>query len=224
MAIFFKYFCTLLSITLVIPALANPQGGGGGGGSTQPGGDGGSASSQPAGPKATYYTTSDGLGTPSGSCGYGELGRTENNGEVCTATSRLYNGGAGCGACYQVRCKNKDLCSEEGTKVVVTNSGEGPATDFILSYTAYAKLAKYPAVAAQLFAQGVVDIEYRRVSCKFGANLMIRIQEHSKFPSFLSIVVMNQGGATDILAVEIYEVCLSRLFHSSQWIQHNTNN
>lgn len=99
------------------------------------------------------------------------------------------------------------MCSDEGTKVVVTDTGEGHGTDFILSYRAYAKLAKQPNMAQHLFAKGVVEVEYRRVSCKYG-NLMLKIHEHSKYPHYLAIVVMNQGGATDILAVEVYEVRL----------------
>ncbi|XP_019248686.1 PREDICTED: expansin-like B1 [Nicotiana attenuata] len=77
-------------------------------------------------------------------------------------------------------------------------------TDFILSYRVYAKLAKQPNMAQHLFAKGVVEVEYRRVSCKYG-NLLLKIHEHSKYPHYLAIVVMNQGGATDILAVEVYE-------------------
>ncbi|XP_059302472.1 expansin-like B1 [Lycium ferocissimum] len=155
--------------------------------------------------RATYYSTPDGKGTPSGACGYGDYGKDVNSGQVFAASKRLYKNGAGCGACYQVRCKDKGLCSEEGTKVVVTDSGEGPGTDFILSYRAYAKLAKQPNMAKHLFAKGVVEVEYRRVSCKYGGNLMLKINEHSKYPNYLAIVVMNQGGATDILAVEVYE-------------------
>ncbi|WMV43501.1 hypothetical protein MTR67_036886 [Solanum verrucosum] len=162
--------------------------------------------------KASFYSTSDGMGTPSGACGYGDYGKDVNNGEVCTASRRLYRNGAGCGACYQVRCKNNALCSEEGTKVVVTDSADGQETDLILSYKAYAKLAKTPSLAAHLCGKGVVDIEYRRVSCGYGGNLMVKIHEDSKYADYLAIVVLNQGGATDIHAVEIYEE------ESQQWI------
>lgn len=39
---------------------------------------------------------------PAGACGFGEFGKTVNNGEVA-GVSRLYSGGSGCGACYLVR-------------------------------------------------------------------------------------------------------------------------
>jgi hypothetical protein len=36
-----------------------------------------------------------------GACGFGEFGRTVNDGNVA-GVSRLYRNGTGCGACYQV--------------------------------------------------------------------------------------------------------------------------
>ena len=38
-----------------------------------------------------------------GACGYGEYGRTVNNGLIAVAAvANLYRNGAGCGACYKV--------------------------------------------------------------------------------------------------------------------------
>ena len=36
-----------------------------------------------------------------GACGFGDYGRTVNDGSV-SGVSRLYKNGTGCGACYQV--------------------------------------------------------------------------------------------------------------------------
>lgn len=46
-----------------------------------------------------------------GGCAYGEYGRTINDGDVAlVASSKLYKGGASCGACYKVflNCSYKD--------------------------------------------------------------------------------------------------------------------
>ncbi|KAL6348896.1 hypothetical protein AAG906_033552 [Vitis piasezkii] len=110
--------------------------------------------------RATYYGSSDGLGTPTGECGFGEYGRSVNGGNV-GAVSRLYRDGTGCGACYQVRCKMPNLCADDGTKVVVTDHGGGDDTDFILSQRGFSMLAR-PNKTADLFAYGVVRVEYRR--------------------------------------------------------------
>ncbi|XP_060211140.1 expansin-like B1 [Lycium barbarum] len=186
-----KYSCIFICMIMLLPAFSY---------------------SQTLQSKAAFYATADGMGTPTGACGYETYGKDVNNGEVCTASRRIFRNGAGCGACYQVRCKNSALCSEEGTKVVVTDSADGQETDFILSFKAYAKLAKHPSLAPRLCGKGVVDIEYRRVSCRYWGNLMVKIHEHSKYSEYLAIVFLNQGGTTDIHAVEVYEE------ESQQWI------
>ncbi|XVE57559.1 hypothetical protein DITRI_Ditri04bG0100000 [Diplodiscus trichospermus] len=116
--------------------------------------------------RATYYGSPDCLGTPSGACGYGEYGRTVNDANVA-GVSRLYKNGTGCGACYQVRCTNPQLCTDNGVNIVATDYGEGDNTDFILSPRAYARMARSD-TAAQLFAYGVVEVEYQRIPCRYG--------------------------------------------------------
>ncbi|KAJ9173318.1 hypothetical protein P3X46_016469 [Hevea brasiliensis] len=154
--------------------------------------------------RATYYGSPDCLGTPTGACGFGEYGRKVNDANVA-GVSRLYKNGTGCGACYQVRCKAPQLCSDDGVNVVVTDYGEGDNTDFILSTSAYARLAR-PNMALELFAYGVVNVEYRRISCRYaGYNIMFKIHEHSRFPDYLAIVILYQGGQNDIVAVEIWQ-------------------
>ncbi|KAL7190922.1 hypothetical protein ACSBR2_023070 [Camellia fascicularis] len=53
---------------------------------------------------ATYYA---------GAWQFGEYGRTVYNGGM-SGVSRLYRNGTDCGACYQVRCKVPQLCTEDG--------------------------------------------------------------------------------------------------------------
>lgn len=156
--------------------------------------------------RATYYGSPECLGNPTGACGFGEYGRTVNDGQVA-GVSRLYRNGTGCGACYQVRCKIPAHCNEDGTKVVVTDYGEGHYTDFILSTRAYASLAR-PNMAAELFAFGVVDVEFRRVPCTYSYNLMFKVHEKSHNPGYLAILAVYQGGVYDITGVEVWlEYC-----------------
>ncbi|KAF8412469.1 hypothetical protein HHK36_000433 [Tetracentron sinense] len=154
--------------------------------------------------RATYYGSPDFLGTPTGACGFGEFGRNVNGGDV-GAVSRLYRNGTGCGACYQVRCTIPQLCDDAGVKIVVTDHGEGDYTDFILSTRGFTKLAR-PNMAAELVAHGVVDIEYRRISCQYpGYNLVFKVHEHSRFPEYLAIVVLYQAGQKDIVTIEVWQ-------------------
>ena len=104
----------------------------------------------------------------------------------------------------QVRCKAPQ-CNNEGVNVVATDYGEGERTDFILSTRAYARLAR-PKKALELFSYGVVDVEYKRVPCRYANNVMFKIHEQSKFPRYLALVILYQGGQYDILDVQMRQV------------------
>lgn len=154
--------------------------------------------------RATFYGSPENLGTPSGACGFAEYGRTINGGAVA-AVSRLYRNGTGCGACYQCRCKVPGLCTNEGVTVVVTDYGEGDNTDFILSTSAFARMAQ-PYKAKDLISYGVVDVEYQRVPCRYpGSNLKFKVHENSKYPGYLALIALYQGGQYDITEVELWQ-------------------
>ncbi|KAG6687526.1 hypothetical protein I3842_11G075700 [Carya illinoinensis] len=154
--------------------------------------------------RATYYGSRNSDGIPREACGFGEFGRTVNDGNVA-GVSKLYRNGTGCGACYRVRCRSSQYCSERGVNVVVTDYGGGDKTDFILSSRAYARLARRGYKGAkELFARGVIDIEYRRISCRYpGHNLMFKVHEKSRYPNYLAIAVIYAAGINDITAVQL---------------------
>ncbi|XP_056160344.1 expansin-like B1, partial [Syzygium oleosum] len=188
-----NYRC-LLCVLVLLPALCNCQ-----------------DSFTPS--RATFYGSPDCYGTSTGACGFGEYGRTVNDGyewfscsTYVTGVSRLYRNGSGCGACYQVRC-TKPQCTGDGANVVVTDYGEGDRTDFILSPRAYAKMAQPDAYQTkQLFAYGVVDVEVRRVPCRYsGYNLMFKVHERSRNPYYLAIIILYVGGTNDITAMEYWQ-------------------
>ncbi|XP_028772849.1 expansin-like B1 [Neltuma alba] len=155
--------------------------------------------------RATYYPNSDEQGTAVGACGFGSFGATVNGGDV-SAASALYRDGLGCGACYQVRCKNSGYCSDNGVTIVITDQGSGPGTDFILSKRAFTHMAQTSDAAATLLASGVADIEYRRVSCSYPAkNITFKIHEGSSNPNYLAFVIEYQQGKRDITAVQLCE-------------------
>ncbi|XP_060674436.1 expansin-like B1 isoform X2 [Ziziphus jujuba] len=154
--------------------------------------------------RAAYYPNSNEKGTES-ACGFGSFGATLNGGDV-SAASDLYRNGVGCGACYQVRCTNSAYCSSKGVNVVITDQGSSARTDFILSKRAFSKMAQTANAAASLLSLGIVDIEYRRVSCSYpNKNITIKIDENSNFPHYLAFVIRYQQGMKDITAVQLCE-------------------
>ncbi|TYI91403.1 hypothetical protein E1A91_D03G189800v1 [Gossypium mustelinum] len=180
-----KFHCCLMSVWVLLPTLCYAQ--------------------DYVKSRATYYGSPDCLGTPRGACGYGEFGRTVNDANVAGASYRLYKNGSGCGTCYQVRCTNPQLCTENGVNIVVTDYGEGDNTDFILSPRAYSRMAQSDK-AGELFAYGVVEVEYQRIPCRYGGyKMQFKVHEHSKYPNYLAIVILYQAGQTEILAADVWQ-------------------
>ncbi|KAL8150873.1 hypothetical protein V2J09_020681 [Rumex salicifolius] len=156
--------------------------------------------------KAKFYQMPDDLGTPSGACGYGEYGRSVYNGNVAAVSSRsLYRSGAGCGTCFQVKCKAPE-CNDEGVNVVLTDNATSDEAEFILSSHAFIAMA-IPGKEKEVKEYGVVEIEYERISCDYGGgkNLMLKVLDYSSNPYYLAFLFLNQGGISSITAVEIFE-------------------
>ncbi|XP_020221201.1 expansin-like A2 [Cajanus cajan] len=81
--------------------------------------------------KASYFSKASALS--SGACGYGSLALGLSGGHLAAGVASLFKDGAGCGACFQIRCKNPTVCSKEGTRVVLTDLNHNNKTDFVLS-------------------------------------------------------------------------------------------
>ncbi|CAI0410923.1 unnamed protein product [Linum tenue] len=168
---------------------------------------------------AMYYASLDGIGGPTGACGYGEIGLTYNMGYVAAVSDPMWNNGLACGSCYQVTCNVSGVCNSEGVRVVVTDAGNGDGsnrTAFVLSQRALQGMA-VPAMALQLTQMGPVGINYHRVPCVYpGAGgsrkLAVKVTDESRFPDYLSVVLLYQAGEYDLLEVKV----LDRT--ANQWI------
>lgn len=120
----------------------------------------------------------------------------------------------------QVRCKVPQYCDENGAYVVVTDYGEGDRTDFIMSPRGYSRLGSNEAASAELFKYGVVDVEYRRVPCKYnGYNIVVKVHEHSKNPDYFAVLVLYVEGIYDVTALEMWQV---HIYFWHKYIEHIT--
>ncbi|CAL0329352.1 unnamed protein product [Lupinus luteus] len=154
--------------------------------------------------KAAYFSKESSLA--SGACGYGSLALDITNGQIAGAVPSLFKNGAGCGACFQIRCKNTSLCTQAGTRVIVTDLHNNSQTDFVLSSQAFKALAK-EGLDQEIFKRGIVDIEYKRIPCDYkNHNLSVRVEESSKKPYYLALTFLYQGGQTEIVSVDITKV------------------
>ncbi|KAL2897983.1 Expansin-like A1 [Bienertia sinuspersici] len=153
--------------------------------------------------KATYSTSQ----FTSGSCGYGQLALNFSRGLQAAAQPSLYKEGAGCGACFKVRCMHPGgFCKSNGTNVMLTNSHGDSSRDFVLERNAMIELAS-EGKSEDLLKVGVVDIVYKRVPCDHqNHNLSVRVEEASNGPYYLAIKILYQGGQTEITSVGIATV------------------
>ncbi|CAN8276811.1 unnamed protein product [Cochlearia groenlandica] len=173
--------------------------------------------------KAAYFSSASALS--SGACSYGSMATTFFAGHIAAAMPSIYKDGAGCGACFQVRCNNPSLCSTKGTTVMVTDLNKSNKTDLVLSSRAFRAMAKHVSGAdRELLKQGIVDIQYQRVPCEYGSKKMsVRVEESSKKPSYLSVKILYQGGQTEVVAIDIAQVGSSRWgymtrSHGAVWV------
>ncbi|GAY46065.1 hypothetical protein CUMW_094070 [Citrus unshiu] len=154
--------------------------------------------------KVSYFSKTSALSK--GACGYGSLALGLGSGHIAAAVPSIYKNGAACGGtCFQVRCKNRALCSRKGTRVIVTDLNHNNKTDMVLSRRAFRALAN-KGMDKEIFKQRAVDVEYIRVPCEYKHhNLAVRVEESSKNPNYLAIKVLYQGGKTEILGVVLSE-------------------
>jgi expansin (peptidoglycan-binding protein) len=122
----------------------------------------------------------------------------------------LFQGGAACGACYELRCKPiqetnsaKNWCFSYSKSIVVTATNLCPPgsiggwcdasfNHFDLPMPAFTTLADQVA--------GVVPVYWRRVPCQKQGGIRFTIAGN---PWFLMILIHNVGGAGDVIKVMI---------------------
>ncbi|KAF7098963.1 hypothetical protein CFC21_100655 [Triticum aestivum] len=154
-------------------------------------------------------------------CGYGDPAELAADGgfHIAAVGAGFFRGGQACGACYQLRCRDRSACSEGGVKVIVVadvpkvnrTAGVVGGGKFLLSKDAFAALttAGHSGQLASL-VDTAVDVDFRRIPCMYNSkNLAVRVEETSnRDKGHLALCFLYQGGQTDIVAVEVAQAVL----------------
>ncbi|KAM0835695.1 hypothetical protein ACQ4PT_062774 [Festuca glaucescens] len=130
---------------------------------------------------------------------------------IAAVSAGFFRGGLACGACYQLRCRGRAACAEDGVKVVVV--ADAPDTNvtgdggFMLTRDAFAAMTNHRGSdrLARQDDDAAVDVDFRRIPCAYrDKNLAVRVEEASvRSRGRLVLRFLYQGGQTDIAAVEV---------------------
>ncbi|KAG0554482.1 hypothetical protein M758_12G098900 [Ceratodon purpureus] len=155
----------------------------------------------------TFYGSPNGGGTQAGACGYQNTYALGYGSMTAALSSSLFQGGAACGACFQLQCiranRGKNWCYSYARTITVTATNlcppgstggwcNPPRAHFDLPMPAFLTLAQR--------VGGVAPVRFRRVRCAKRGGVRFTIGGN---PWFMMILIHNVGGAGDIRAVQI---------------------
>nr|CAB3500219.1 unnamed protein product [Digitaria exilis] len=159
--------------------------------------------------KATWYGSPVGAGPDDngGACGIKDVNLPPYSGMTSCGNAPIFKDGRGCGSCYQIRCKAPAECSSKPVTVFITDMNYDPisAYHFDLSGSAFGSMAK-PGLGDKLRHRGIIDLEFRRVRCKYAAGQKIVFHvEHGSNPYYLAVLVKFVANDGDIVQMDLKE-------------------
>ncbi|WVZ94742.1 hypothetical protein U9M48_040604 [Paspalum notatum var. saurae] len=159
--------------------------------------------------RATWYGQPTGAGPDDngGACGIKDVNLPPYNAMSSCGNVPLFKDGKGCGSCYEIKCRAAAECSGEPVVVVITDMNYGHVSPyyFDLSGTAFGSMAK-PGLNDQLRHRGIIDLDFRRVPCKYpgGQNIVFHVEEGSN-PFYLAVLVKFVAVDGNIVQADLKE-------------------
>uniref|UniRef100_R7VZF9 Expansin n=1 Tax=Aegilops tauschii TaxID=37682 RepID=R7VZF9_AEGTA len=191
----------LLLVLFLLPALAA--------GHQHPSSYGSSALSEWRNAKSSYFAADpgDAIG---GACGFGDLGKHGYGMATVGLSTALFERGAACGGCYEVKCVEALKYCLPGTSIVVTatnfcppNYGfpadaggvcNPPNHHFLLPIQAFEKIA--------LWKAGVMPIQYRRIRVLF-IGVSIRLPWLLRFILFFGALLELKHAIISMMIMQL---------------------
>ncbi|KAL6641429.1 hypothetical protein ACP70R_019610 [Stipagrostis hirtigluma subsp. patula] len=159
--------------------------------------------------KGTWYGKPTGAGPDDngGACGIKDVHLPPYSGMTSCGNDPIFKDGKGCGSCYEIKCQKPEECSNKPVVVFITDMNYEPISPyhFDLSGTAFGAMAK-PGLNDKLRHRGIIDMEFRRVRCKYppGQNIMFHVEKFSN-PNYLAVLVKFVADDGDIVQMELKE-------------------
>ncbi|KAK1628037.1 hypothetical protein QYE76_002352 [Lolium multiflorum] len=158
--------------------------------------------------KATWYGPPTGAGPEDngGACGFKNANKYPFSSMTSCGNEPLFQDGAGCGSCYQIRClkNNNPACSGEPRTVVITDMNYYPVAryHFDLSGTAFGAMA-FGGQNDQLRHAGIIDMQFRRVPCNFPGMKVTFFVLPGANPNYLPVVPAYANGDGAVVKMDV---------------------
>ncbi|XP_062206183.1 expansin-B9-like [Phragmites australis] len=159
--------------------------------------------------RATWYgePTGSGPADNGGACGIKDVHLPPYSGMISCGNEPIFKDGKGCGSCYEIKCKAPEECSNKPVVVFITdmNYEHISSYHFDLSGKAFGAMAK-PGLNDKLIHRGIIDMEFRRVRCKYppGQKIWFHVEKFSN-PNYLAVLVKFVADDGDIVQMDLKE-------------------